>query len=268
MMFAGGLGAAGAEVVIEAFLDGEEASFFALCDGTTRPPLRHGAGPQARLRRRPRPEHRRHGRLFAGARADAGAAGPGHARDHRHRRSPACGPAGTPYTGHPLCRPDADRRRARSSSNTTRASAIPRPRCCMPRLEIAISWPLFLAACEGVLDTISLRGRDEAALTVVMAAKGYPGAVGKGSEIRGHRQARSARGRASSSMPARSRTASRILANGGPRPQRHRARPHDRGGAKAAPMRPSMRIDWPEGFCRRRHRLARRRARTDLRLGV
>ena len=30
-------------------------------------PLRHGAGPQARLRRRPRPEHRWHGRLFAGA---------------------------------------------------------------------------------------------------------------------------------------------------------------------------------------------------------
>ena len=35
MMFEGGLGAAGAEVVIEEFLEGEEASFFALCDGTT-----------------------------------------------------------------------------------------------------------------------------------------------------------------------------------------------------------------------------------------
>ncbi len=34
MMFDGGLGTAGAEVVIEAFLEGEEASFFALCDGT------------------------------------------------------------------------------------------------------------------------------------------------------------------------------------------------------------------------------------------
>ncbi|MFL5206463.1 MAG: phosphoribosylamine--glycine ligase, partial [Microvirga sp.] len=34
MMIGGGLGAAGAEVVIEAFLEGEEASFFALCDGT------------------------------------------------------------------------------------------------------------------------------------------------------------------------------------------------------------------------------------------
>ena len=32
-LFDGAFGAAGAEVVIEAFLDGEEASFFALCDG-------------------------------------------------------------------------------------------------------------------------------------------------------------------------------------------------------------------------------------------
>src|SRR5205085_2633618 len=35
MMFGGGLGEAGAEVVVEEFLEGEEASFFALCDGET-----------------------------------------------------------------------------------------------------------------------------------------------------------------------------------------------------------------------------------------
>ncbi len=39
MMFDGGLGEAGAEVVVEEFLEGEEASFFALCDGTTAIPL-------------------------------------------------------------------------------------------------------------------------------------------------------------------------------------------------------------------------------------
>ena len=54
MMFGGGLGAAGAEVVVEEFLDGEEASFFALCDGENAIPLAVGAGPQARRRRRHR----------------------------------------------------------------------------------------------------------------------------------------------------------------------------------------------------------------------
>ena len=70
--------APGAEVVIEECLSGEEASFFVLSDGTDRPPLRHGAGPQARRRRRHRPQYRRHGRLFAGA---------GHGRGHGRRAS-------------------------------------------------------------------------------------------------------------------------------------------------------------------------------------
>ena len=39
MMFGGGLGDAGAEVVIEEFMQGEEASFFALCDGEHALPL-------------------------------------------------------------------------------------------------------------------------------------------------------------------------------------------------------------------------------------
>ena len=57
-------------LVIEEFLDGEEASLFALVDGETARAARLGAGSQARRRRRHRPEYRRHGRLCAGARAD------------------------------------------------------------------------------------------------------------------------------------------------------------------------------------------------------
>jgi phosphoribosylamine---glycine ligase len=44
---------------------------------------------------------------------------------------------------------------------------------------------LMLAAVDGVLDTMSARFHDEAALTIVMAAKGYPGKVETGGEIRG-----------------------------------------------------------------------------------
>ena len=43
----------------------------------------HRAGPQARLRRRHGTEHRRHGRLFAGADDDAAMSGARHGRDRR-----------------------------------------------------------------------------------------------------------------------------------------------------------------------------------------
>ena len=72
MMFGGGLGQPAWEIVIEDCLVGEEASFFALCDGETAIALasaqdhkRVGDGDKG-------PEHRRHGRLFAGADHDGG----------------------------------------------------------------------------------------------------------------------------------------------------------------------------------------------------
>ena len=53
------------------------------CRRRARAAPRHGAGPQARRRRRHRPQHRRHGRLFAGARDDARDDAPHDRRDHQ-----------------------------------------------------------------------------------------------------------------------------------------------------------------------------------------
>ena len=55
----------GHEIVVEEFMEGEEASFFALSDGAQRHSAGGRAGSQARRRRRYRPQHRRHGRLLA-----------------------------------------------------------------------------------------------------------------------------------------------------------------------------------------------------------
>jgi phosphoribosylamine--glycine ligase len=76
------MGDAGARVVIEEFLEGEEASFIVMCDGAARPAARHQPGPQAPQGRRRGAQHRRHGRLFAGAGGDASRARPRHARGH------------------------------------------------------------------------------------------------------------------------------------------------------------------------------------------
>ena len=66
-MLGGRFGTAGARVVIEEFMDGEEGSLFAVCDGQRAVAVRRGPGPQARLRRRSGAQHRRHGQLFARA---------------------------------------------------------------------------------------------------------------------------------------------------------------------------------------------------------
>ncbi len=64
-MFEGGFGNSGHEIVVEEFMGGEEASFFALSDGVNVIPL---AGAQDHKRvgdGRYRPQHRRHGRLLS-----------------------------------------------------------------------------------------------------------------------------------------------------------------------------------------------------------
>ena len=101
----------GARVVVEEFMTGEEASLFVLADGNGLPLPRHRPGPQARLRRRPRPDDRRHGRLLPGPGDDPR----GHRSRPRPHRPPDArrdGPPRHPLPGRALRRPDDRGRRA------------------------------------------------------------------------------------------------------------------------------------------------------------
>ena len=108
---------------------------------------------------------------------------------------------------------------------------------------------LMLACAEGRLDECRVNWADDHAITVVMAAKGYPGAYEKGSEIGGL-----------DALPADSRNMvfhagtraeqGRVLANGG-RVLNITARGDSLREAHARAYAMVDAIDWPEGFCRR-----------------
>jgi len=109
--------------------------------------------------------------------------------------------------------------------------------------------PALIAAAEGVLASFQLRWYDKAALTVVMAAKGYPEAYQRGTEIRGLEKA--------AALPdvtvfhaGTKGEDGRILANGG-RVLNVTATGKTIAEAKARAYEAVDLIDWPEGFCRR-----------------
>lgn len=109
--------------------------------------------------------------------------------------------------------------------------------------------PALIAAHDGVLDSVDLRWRNETALCVVMAAKGYPGAYAKGSEIRGLDKARQVAGVEIFHAGTVQRDG-RIYADGG-RVLNVCALGHDVVAAQEQAYRAIDCIDWPEGFCRR-----------------
>ncbi len=165
-------GAAGAEVVIEDFLDGEEASFFALVDGAHALPL---ASAQ---------DHKRVGDGDTGPNTGGmGAYSPApcltpaleDAGDGAHHPPDGRGDGGgrAALQGRALCRADADRRRARSSSNTMSASATPNARCCC-RGSRATSCRRSSRRATACSRISICAGATRSALCVVLAAKGYP----------------------------------------------------------------------------------------------
>jgi len=244
--FAGAFGAAGAEVVIEAFLDGEEASFFALCDGETALPF---ASAQ---------DHKRVG---------DGDTGPNTGGMGAYSPAPVMTAAMAERVMAEIIRPTVEAMKAEGCpfkgvffaglmigadgpqliEYNTRFGD-PETQVMIERLESDLLDLLWAAATGGLAGkTVDLR--DEAALTVVMAAKGYPGTVEKGSQIRGLERAEAMPGVKVYHAGTKADGA-RILAAGG-RVLNVTARGGSVAEAQARAYAAVDAIDWPEGFCRR-----------------
>jgi phosphoribosylamine---glycine ligase len=109
--------------------------------------------------------------------------------------------------------------------------------------------PALLAACDGALKHFDLRWFGEPALTVVMAAKGYPGDYTKGTRIEGLEEAAQVEGVEIFHAGTIARDGA-ILANGG-RVLNVCALGKTVVEARQRAYAAIDRIKWPEGFCRR-----------------
>ncbi len=192
-MLGGLFGAAGQTLVIEDFLDGEEVSFFALCDGKN---ARAFASAQ---------DHKRVGEGDTGPNTGGmGAYSPAPVMDEAllaRVMDEIINPAlrgmaqmGTPFPGRAFRRADAHPRMALSSSSSTSASAIPRRRRSC-RGSKAISGADACLRRRPAYPAEFFALSPQHALTIVLAAEGYPGTPKKGTEICGARQGRGAAGR-------------------------------------------------------------------------
>ena len=106
----------------------------------------------------------------------------------------------------------------------------------------------LLATADGVLKAFDLRWYDDAAITVVMAANGYPGDYAKGSEIRGLDAAQDVEG-VEVFHAGTARDGARLVATGG-RVLNVSARGRTMAEARERAYAAIGKIDWPGGFCR------------------
>ncbi|MFD1912236.1 phosphoribosylamine--glycine ligase [Halodurantibacterium flavum] len=245
-MFDGAFGEAGAEVVIEEFMGGEEASFFLLCDGETVLPI--GTAQD-------------HKRAFDGDQGPntggMGAYSPApvlteaiaaQALDEIVRPTMAeMARRGTPYRGVLYAGLMIEQGRARLVEYNCRFGD---PECQVLMMRLgAQALDLMLACAEGRLAGMRVDWADDHALTVVMAARGYPGAYDKGSIITGI----DGLPKDSFHMTFHAGTAEdngRLVSAGG-RVLNVTARGSTLAEARDRAYGMVDRIDWPDGFCRR-----------------
>ena len=243
--FAGAFGAAGAEVVIEEFMEGEEVSLFVLCDGVDTLPLTTAQD---------------HKRAFDGDQGPntggMGAYSPALAMSravYEETLAKVIEPTvrglaarGTPYQGVLYAGlmltaegPKLVEYNARFGDPETQAMLL--------RMESDLL-PLLVATATGTLAGHDVQWKDQYALTVILATQGYPGTYGKGSEIRG-----------AESLDTQDlhvfhagtrRNGDRLLAAGG-RVLNVTALGKTVQEAQKRAYAAVDQIDWPEGFCRR-----------------
>jgi phosphoribosylamine--glycine ligase len=125
------------------------------------------------------------------------------------------------------------------------------PECqvLMPRLKSDLL-PALIAAADGVLKNVDLRWYDDAALTVVMAANGYPGSYEKGSVIGGLEDAASVPNALVFHAGTALGEGGEVIATGGRVLGVTAVAPTIAEAQKRA-YQAVDRIDWPGGFCRR-----------------
>jgi len=246
MMFGGGLGAPAWEIVIEDCLVGEEASFFALCDGETAIPLASAQD---------------HKRVYDGDKGPntggMGAYSPApvmtpemSARVMQEIVTPtvrALAAMGAPYKGVLFAGLMITKDGPQLIEYNVRFGD---PECQVLMLRMKSDLvPALIAACDGQLKTFDLRWTDDAALTVVMASKGYPGAYQKGTPIAGLEQAAQVDG-VQIFHAGTVTDGHRLLASGG-RVLNVCARGRSVHEAQQRAYAAIDRIKWPDGFCRR-----------------
>ncbi len=244
-MFGGSLGDAGLELVIEECLVGEEASLFAICDGDDA--LSYGT---AQDHKRAYDGDRGPNTGGMGAYSPASLVTPEIEADVMARiirptlagmRARGCPFRGILYAGLMITAEGPKLIEYNVRFGDPEAEVI------LPRLADDFL-AVVLRALDGGLGTAPPRWRDAVALTVVLASKGYPGPVEKGSRIGGL----DAAGARPDVIVFQAGTAERdgaLVAEGG-RILAVTALAPDFATAQARAYEAVAAIDWPEGFCR------------------
>jgi phosphoribosylamine---glycine ligase len=240
-------GAAGNEVVVEEFLDGEEASFFAIVDGTTALPLASAQDHKA---------------------VGDGDTGPNTGGMGAYSPAPIVDDAlqarvmndiilptvrGMAAEGHPF--------KGVLFAGLMISNGVPNtlefnvrfgdPECevLMVRLKSDLL-PALVAAVDGQLKNFDLRWHDYAALTVIMAANGYPGTPQKGTVIKGLDDASNIDSVKVFHAGTKADATGAIVANGG-RVLAVTATGKTVTQAQTKAYKGVDAIRWPGGFCRR-----------------